>query len=172
MLVLEIKSRTFRDTVTSLEDTEMVHRPNTDPIPTQHLQWQTQHVCDWLFTCHLQGNAVSRPASCPHWGGISVLCLRAPPTSARHRHGDQHHLSVTCTGAPPPHANRTWWVDSRQLWCRLGLVEDFFLTSCDSPLPDHMILPVSLVYGHVTITTGNMTFYDCGAVSRLNQSSQ
>ncbi|XP_054475843.1 LOW QUALITY PROTEIN: plexin-B1 [Anoplopoma fimbria] len=54
--------------------------------------------------------------------------------------------------------------------------------TCQSPAPellppivtgsDHMILPVSLMFGHVTITTGNMTFYDCGAVSRLNQSSQ
>ncbi|KAM9351259.1 plexin-B3 [Symphorus nematophorus] len=54
--------------------------------------------------------------------------------------------------------------------------------TCQSPAPellppmvtgsDHMILPVSLVFGHVTIATGNMTFYDCGAVSRLNQSSQ
>ncbi|XP_037628566.1 plexin-B1 [Sebastes umbrosus] len=54
--------------------------------------------------------------------------------------------------------------------------------TCQSPAPellptmltgsDHMILPVSLMFGHVTITTGSMTFYDCGAVSRLNQSSQ
>ncbi|XP_004086439.1 plexin-B1-like [Oryzias latipes] len=54
--------------------------------------------------------------------------------------------------------------------------------TCQSPEPellpttptgkDHMILPVSLTLGHVTITTGNMTFYDCGSVSRLNQSSQ
>uniref|UniRef100_A0A8C3A345 Plexin B3 n=1 Tax=Cyclopterus lumpus TaxID=8103 RepID=A0A8C3A345_CYCLU len=36
----------------------------------------------------------------------------------------------------------------------------------------HMVLPVSLMFGHVTVTTGDMTFYDCGAVSRLNQSSQ
>lgn len=35
-----------------------------------------------------------------------------------------------------------------------------------------MILPVSLAFGHVTIATSTMTFYDCGAVSRLNQSSQ
>ena len=35
-----------------------------------------------------------------------------------------------------------------------------------------MTLPVSLVFGHVTIATSSMTFYDCGAVSRLNQSSQ
>ncbi|XP_027131388.1 plexin-B3 isoform X2 [Larimichthys crocea] len=54
--------------------------------------------------------------------------------------------------------------------------------TCQSPAPellppmltgsDHMVLPVSLVFDHVTITTGNMTFYNCGAVSRLNQSSQ
>ncbi|XP_005748043.1 plexin-B1 [Pundamilia nyererei] len=54
--------------------------------------------------------------------------------------------------------------------------------TCQSPAPehlpplptgsDHMILPVSLMFGHVTVTTGNMTFYDCMAVSRLNQSSQ
>ncbi|KAM4738105.1 plexin-B3 isoform 1-T4 [Anableps anableps] len=54
--------------------------------------------------------------------------------------------------------------------------------TCQSPAPellppmpsgsDHMILPVSLMFGHVTVTMGNMTFYDCGAVSRLNQSSQ
>ncbi|XP_067383981.1 plexin-B3 isoform X2 [Channa argus] len=54
--------------------------------------------------------------------------------------------------------------------------------TCQSPAPgllppmptgnDHLILPVSLMFGHVIITTGNMTFYDCGAVSRLNQSSQ
>uniref|UniRef100_A0A669C9W2 Plexin-B1 n=1 Tax=Oreochromis niloticus TaxID=8128 RepID=A0A669C9W2_ORENI len=31
---------------------------------------------------------------------------------------------------------------------------------------------LSLMFGHVTVTTGNMTFYDCMAVSRLNQSSQ
>ncbi|XP_034721101.1 plexin-B1-like, partial [Etheostoma cragini] len=53
--------------------------------------------------------------------------------------------------------------------------------TCQSPAPellppmltgsDHMILPVSLMFGHVTITTGHMTFYDCGAVSQLNQSS-
>ncbi|KAM9855597.1 plexin-B3 [Aulostomus maculatus] len=54
--------------------------------------------------------------------------------------------------------------------------------TCQSPAPellppmptgsDHMTLPVSLTFDHVTITTGHMTFYDCGAVSRLNQSSQ
>ncbi|XP_029975056.1 plexin-B1-like isoform X2 [Salarias fasciatus] len=54
--------------------------------------------------------------------------------------------------------------------------------TCQSPPPetlpdmpagsDHMILPVSLVFSHVTIATGNMTFYDCASVSRLNQSSQ
>lgn len=54
--------------------------------------------------------------------------------------------------------------------------------TCQSPEPrllpatptgsDHMIVPVAVKFGHVTITTGNMTFYDCGAVSRLNQSSQ
>uniref|UniRef100_A0AAX7TE45 Plexin-B1 n=1 Tax=Astatotilapia calliptera TaxID=8154 RepID=A0AAX7TE45_ASTCA len=54
--------------------------------------------------------------------------------------------------------------------------------TCQSPAPEHlpplptgsnhMILPVSLMFGHVTVTTGNMTFYDCMAVSRLNQSSQ
>ncbi|XP_078110260.1 plexin-B3 isoform X1 [Sander vitreus] len=54
--------------------------------------------------------------------------------------------------------------------------------TCQSPAPellppmltgsDHMILPVSLMFGHVTVTTGDMTFYDCGAVSQLNQSSQ
>ncbi|XP_013855430.1 plexin-B3 [Austrofundulus limnaeus] len=54
--------------------------------------------------------------------------------------------------------------------------------TCESPPPellpalptgsDHMVLPLSLMFGHVTVTTGNMTFYDCGAVSRLNQSSQ
>uniref|UniRef100_A0A8C5N8K1 Plexin-B1-like n=1 Tax=Gouania willdenowi TaxID=441366 RepID=A0A8C5N8K1_GOUWI len=47
--------------------------------------------------------------------------------------------------------------------------------TCQSPAPellplmpsesDHMTLPVSLMFGHVTITTGNITFYDCGAVS-------
>lgn len=35
-----------------------------------------------------------------------------------------------------------------------------------------MIVPVSLAFGQVTIATSSMTFYDCGAVSRLNQSSQ
>ncbi|XP_041860181.1 plexin-B1 [Melanotaenia boesemani] len=54
--------------------------------------------------------------------------------------------------------------------------------TCQSPAPallpatptgtDHMVLPVSLMFGHVTITTGKMTFYDCDAVTRLNQSSQ
>ncbi|MEQ2289050.1 hypothetical protein AMECASPLE_029226 [Ameca splendens] len=54
--------------------------------------------------------------------------------------------------------------------------------TCQSPAPkllppmpsgsDHMILPVSVMFGDVTITSGNMTFYDCGAISRLNQSSQ
>ncbi|XP_029012583.1 plexin-B1 [Betta splendens] len=54
--------------------------------------------------------------------------------------------------------------------------------TCQSPAPellppiptgnDNMILPVSLMFGQVIITTGNMTFYDCGGVSRLNKSSQ
>uniref|UniRef100_A0A669D5J2 Plexin B3 n=1 Tax=Oreochromis niloticus TaxID=8128 RepID=A0A669D5J2_ORENI len=44
--------------------------------------------------------------------------------------------------------------------------------TCQSLPRNHMILPVSLMFGHVTVTTGNMTFYDCMAVSRLNQSSQ
>ncbi|XP_034004065.1 plexin-B3 [Trematomus bernacchii] len=53
--------------------------------------------------------------------------------------------------------------------------------TCQSPAPellppmltesDHMILPVSVMFGHVTVTTGNMTFYDCEAVSRLHQNS-
>uniref|UniRef100_A0AAX7TNY6 Plexin-B1 n=1 Tax=Astatotilapia calliptera TaxID=8154 RepID=A0AAX7TNY6_ASTCA len=47
--------------------------------------------------------------------------------------------------------------------------------TCQSPAPEHlpplptgsnhMILPVSLMFGHVTVTTGNMTFYDCMAVN-------
>ncbi|KAM6924429.1 plexin-B3 [Xenentodon cancila] len=54
--------------------------------------------------------------------------------------------------------------------------------TCQSPAPellpampsedDHMILPVSLMFGDVIVTTGNITFYDCTAVSRLNQTSQ
>ncbi|XP_023189667.1 plexin-B1 isoform X1 [Xiphophorus maculatus] len=54
--------------------------------------------------------------------------------------------------------------------------------TCQSPVPellppmpprsDHMVLPVFLMFGHVTVAMGNMTFYDCGAISRLNQSSQ
>ncbi|XP_061549767.1 plexin-B3 isoform X1 [Phycodurus eques] len=54
--------------------------------------------------------------------------------------------------------------------------------SCQSPEPallpllptgsDHVIVPVSLTFGDVTISTANITFYDCGAVSRLNQTSQ
>ncbi|XP_033825079.1 plexin-B3 [Periophthalmus magnuspinnatus] len=54
--------------------------------------------------------------------------------------------------------------------------------TCQSPEPhlleatppgtDHMILPVAVKFGNVTITTGNMTFYDCGAVSHLNRTSQ
>ncbi|XP_037540540.1 plexin-B1 [Nematolebias whitei] len=54
--------------------------------------------------------------------------------------------------------------------------------TCQSPAPellpalptesDHMVLPVSLMFGHVTIASGNMTFYECGAVSQLNQNSQ
>ncbi|KAK5909057.1 hypothetical protein CgunFtcFv8_017062 [Champsocephalus gunnari] len=53
--------------------------------------------------------------------------------------------------------------------------------TCQSPAPellppmltesDHMVLPVSVMFGHVTVTTGNITFYDCGAVSRLHQNS-
>uniref|UniRef100_A0A7N8X782 Plexin-B1 n=1 Tax=Mastacembelus armatus TaxID=205130 RepID=A0A7N8X782_9TELE len=49
--------------------------------------------------------------------------------------------------------------------------------TCQSPAPellppmptgsDHMILPVSLMFGHVIITRGNMTFYDCGAVNEI-----
>ncbi|XP_068600689.1 plexin-B3 [Brachionichthys hirsutus] len=54
--------------------------------------------------------------------------------------------------------------------------------TCRSPAPellppvltasDHVVLPVALMFGRVTVATGNATFYDCGAVSRLNQSSQ
>uniref|UniRef100_A0A7N9APK9 Plexin B3 n=1 Tax=Mastacembelus armatus TaxID=205130 RepID=A0A7N9APK9_9TELE len=55
------------------------------------------------------------------------------------------------------------------LSCVFGIMTS---SLCDSLLTDHMILPVSLMFGHVIITRGNMTFYDCGAVSRLNQSSQ
>nr|XP_040025151.1 plexin-B1-like [Gasterosteus aculeatus aculeatus]XP_040025152.1 plexin-B1-like [Gasterosteus aculeatus aculeatus] len=78
--------------------------------------------------------------------------------------------------------------DAESLSCVFGLLPPqparVTATSitCQSPAPellppmlkgsDHMVLPVSLVFGHVTITTGHMTFYDCGAVSRLNQSSQ
>ncbi|XP_077411305.1 plexin-B3 isoform X1 [Vanacampus margaritifer] len=43
------------------------------------------------------------------------------------------------------------------------------------PLPtgtDHVVVSVSLTFGHVTISTANIAFYDCGAVSRLNQTSQ
>ncbi|XP_061662266.1 plexin-B3 isoform X3 [Syngnathoides biaculeatus] len=54
--------------------------------------------------------------------------------------------------------------------------------TCQSPKPallpllptesDHIILPLSLTFGDVTISTATITFYDCGAVSRLNQTSQ
>ncbi|CAL8318961.1 unnamed protein product [Merluccius merluccius] len=53
--------------------------------------------------------------------------------------------------------------------------------TCQSPLPellpprpkgsDHLTLPVSLMFGHVTIASTNMTFYDCGAVGTLNTTS-
>ncbi|CAL9702799.1 unnamed protein product [Knipowitschia caucasica] len=54
--------------------------------------------------------------------------------------------------------------------------------TCQSPEPrllpatpidkDHMNLPVAVKFGNVTITTGSLTFYDCGAVSRHNMTSQ
>ncbi|KAM3872597.1 plexin-B3 [Diretmus argenteus] len=78
--------------------------------------------------------------------------------------------------------------EAESLSCAFGLLppQPAIITgtsvTCQSPpaelLPqmpagsDHMILRVSLMFGHVTITQGNMTFYDCGAVGRLNQSSQ
>ncbi|KAM4609893.1 LOW QUALITY PROTEIN: plexin-B3, partial [Polymixia lowei] len=53
--------------------------------------------------------------------------------------------------------------------------------TCQSPPPellppratgsDHVTLRVSLVFGHVTLCHANMTFYDCGAIGRLNHSS-
>uniref|UniRef100_A0A8C5A6F8 Plexin B3 n=1 Tax=Gadus morhua TaxID=8049 RepID=A0A8C5A6F8_GADMO len=53
--------------------------------------------------------------------------------------------------------------------------------NCQSPSPellparptgsDHLTLPVSLMFGHVTIASTHMTFYDCGAVGQLNTSS-
>ncbi|KAF0036111.1 hypothetical protein F2P81_011423 [Scophthalmus maximus] len=77
---------------------------------------------------------------------------------------------------------------AESLFCVFGLLQPqpaiIMGTSitCQTPAPellpdmpagsDHMVLPVSLKFGHVTITTGHLTFYDCGAVSRLNQSSQ
>ncbi|TNN44533.1 Plexin-B1 [Liparis tanakae] len=79
-------------------------------------------------------------------------------------------------------------LEAESLSCVFGLLppEPAVVTAtsitCQSPAPellplmltgsDYMTLPVSLMFGHVTITTGHMTFYDCGAVSRLNQSSQ
>uniref|UniRef100_A0A8C3A4V2 Plexin-B1 n=1 Tax=Cyclopterus lumpus TaxID=8103 RepID=A0A8C3A4V2_CYCLU len=79
-------------------------------------------------------------------------------------------------------------LEAESLSCVFGLLppEPAVVTgssiTCQSPAPellplmltgsDHMVLPVSLMFGHVTVTTGDMTFYDCGAVSRLNQSSQ
>ncbi|CAL8369800.1 unnamed protein product [Lota lota] len=53
--------------------------------------------------------------------------------------------------------------------------------TCQSPSPellparpagsDHLTLPVSLMFGHVTIASSNMTFYDCVAVGTLNTTS-
>lgn len=125
-----------------------------------------------LCSPRLLGNAVSGTASCPHPGRVPVLRLRAPPSSACRRHGNQHHLSVTCTGAAPAHANRKWCVGGAggsPLTVKPSVESDVCFSLSH---PDHMILPVSLVFGHVTIATSSMTFYDCGAVSRLNQSSQ
>lgn len=93
---------------------------STDPSTSQQ-QWprETQHMCDPLFMCHIQGNAVSSPASCPHWGRVSVLRLWAPPTSACNCHGNQHHLSVTWTRASSSHTNRKWWVHTTYPWLSL-----------------------------------------------------
>lgn len=77
-----------------------------------------------LFTRYLLGNAVSGTASCAHWGRISLLCLRAPPSSACCRHGNQHHLSVTCSRATTPHANRKWWVNEARFQFTMKLSDD------------------------------------------------
>uniref|UniRef100_A0A7N9B1S8 Plexin-B1 n=1 Tax=Mastacembelus armatus TaxID=205130 RepID=A0A7N9B1S8_9TELE len=78
--------------------------------------------------------------------------------------------SLSCVfGRLPPQAAI---VVGTSITCQSPAPDIMTSSLCDSLLTDHMILPVSLMFGHVIITRGNMTFYDCGAVSRLNQSSQ
>ncbi|XP_034534320.1 plexin-B1 [Notolabrus celidotus] len=143
--------------------------------------------CGW---CVLEGRC-SRKDACPrhtqtnHWlwsfeptnQCVTVMSLQP----ANQSKDEQTQVTLSVVQLPA-------LAEAESLSCVFGLLSPqpaiVIGTSitCQSPAPellppmprgsDHVILSVSLMFGHVTITTGSMTFYDCGAVSRLNQSSQ
>ncbi|XP_029903953.1 plexin-B1-like, partial [Myripristis murdjan] len=143
--------------------------------------------CGW---CVLEGRC-SRKHECQrhlqpnHWlwsfepANQCVTVQRLEPTNQSKDEQTQVTLSVVQLPALS---------EAESLSCAFGLLppQPAVVTgthiTCQSPPPehlppmpagsDHMILRVSLMFGHVTVTQGNMTFYDCGAVGRLNQSSQ
>ncbi|CAN9515265.1 unnamed protein product [Ophioblennius macclurei] len=163
------------------------------PVSTCHMQTDCQTClsardpyCGW---CVLEGRC-SRKMECRrhllpnHWlwsfeatnQCVTVQSLQ-PANQSKH---EQQQVMLSVIRLP---ALR----EAESLSCVFGLLPPqpavVMGTSitCQSPPPelladmptgsDHMTLPISLMFSHVTIATGNMTFYDCGAVSRLNRSS-
>ncbi|XP_063064804.1 plexin-B3 isoform X2 [Engraulis encrasicolus] len=142
--------------------------------------------CGW---CVLEGRCsrkteCQRHAQANHWlwsyrqeqQCVAVQSL-VPSSQSRE---EQTQVSFTVAQLP-------MLTGDESLSCRFGelppqpaVVRDNSIT-CQSPRPellpqspegsDHMALRVSLMFGDVTISHTNLTFYDCRAVGRLNSTS-
>ncbi|KAM9785477.1 plexin-B3 [Neosynchiropus ocellatus] len=143
--------------------------------------------CGW---CVLEGRC-SRKHECQrhlqanHWlwsFNQSNQCVTVQSLQpANHSKDEQTQVTLSVIQLPELTGAETLSCVFQHLPPQPAVVKGTSIT-CQSPAPellppipsgsDHMVLPVSVTFGHVTITTGNMTFFDCGAVSLQNQNSQ
>lgn len=143
--------------------------------------------CGW---CVLQGRC-TRKHECErhllpnHWlwsFSNTDQCVRVQSLQPANQSRDtQTQVSLSVLQLPSLSSSEALTCQFERLPSSPAYVTESTIT-CPSPEPrllpatppgtDHMVLSVAVKFGHVTITSGSMTFYDCGAVSRLNRTSQ
>ncbi|KAL1020531.1 hypothetical protein UPYG_G00001320 [Umbra pygmaea] len=136
---------------------------------TRRLQCSRQSQANhWLWSY--------QPANQPSFQCVTVQSL----TPANHSREEQTQVILTVAQLPT-------LSDEEPLSCSFGTLppQPAVVTgttiTCQSPQPqllppsppgsDHVSLRVSVMFGDVTISASNITFYDCTAVGRLNISS-
>lgn len=142
--------------------------------------------CGW---CVLEGRC-SRKGECQrhaqtnHWlwsyhPGQQCVAVQSLVPASQSRE-EQTPVSFTVAQLPTLSGDEALSCSFGGLPSQTAVVMENRIT-CQSPKPellppsppgsDHMALRVSLMFGEVTITHANLTFYDCGAIGRLNTTS-